>query len=87
MHGDTGIITVTSHNRGDMDVTINISNMPILDGENKYRENIVIDPKRRRVDIGGIKNNIGPISMQMDGPGSSITKNIGQTQELNDPKT
>lgn len=69
-----------------MDVVTNISNMPILEEGIKYGENVVIDPKRSRVDIDGIKNNIGPIHMQTHRPGASITGKIGQTQVVNDPK-
>lgn len=73
MKGDNGMITVTSRNQGDMTEKINISNLSVLEGGIKNGENIVIDPKRRRVEKdGGIKDN-GPVNMQTDGHVGNIT--------------
>ncbi|XP_074336841.1 uncharacterized protein LOC141674013 [Apium graveolens] len=68
MHGDNGILTVAARNQGDVNAVTNIATTPILEEVFKYGERVVIDPKRRRVDIEGNKNNIGPIHIQTDGP-------------------
>lgn len=85
-YGDNGIITVTARDQRDKDVTANIINQPTLEGEFKCGENVVIDPKRRMMDIDASKNTFGPTNMQMDGPGGSKIENTHQAQEITDSK-